>query len=110
MARRKKSGGSEGLLVYALLVIGIVLLTASVYMPVLLLIAFALYSIMASGRKVAVPEADELQRLAAVERELPEKYGRAAAIEEEADEADLGINADGSFDRRSKLGKRLNIE
>jgi hypothetical protein len=111
MARRKKNeGGVSDLFIYALIGIGIVLLTATVYMPVLLLIGFAIYSIMASGRMVAEPEADELRQLAAVERELADKSGRLAVIEKEATRADLGVNADGSFDRRSRLGKRLNIE
>ncbi|MFB9984868.1 J domain-containing protein [Mesorhizobium kowhaii] len=116
MARRRKSDdGGLTFIICAVVVVGIVvltiLLTATVYAPAFLIVAFVVYQLKAGTRRmVEEPGEPELLNLSAVEEELAAKIGRLDEIEEEAFDADLMTNADGSFHRGSRLGKRLNAE
>ncbi|ESX24174.1 J domain-containing protein [Mesorhizobium sp. LSJC264A00] len=116
MARRSKNqDGGITFVFFAIVVVGIVvltiLLTAAVYMPVLLLVGLAIYQIKASSRRmVNEPDEPTLARLGAIERELAAYLGRWHQIKHEADVADLAVNVDGTFHRGTRLGKQLNAE
>jgi len=114
---RKKKGNKGGLafIICAVVVVGFVvlriLLTATVFAPAFLIVAFVVYQVKAGTcRMVEEPDETALLNLSAIENELAAKIGRLDEIKDEAFDADLMTNADGSFHRGSRLGKRLNEE
>ncbi|MBZ9798328.1 J domain-containing protein [Mesorhizobium sp. ES1-4] len=115
MARRRKNDDGATFVIGAVVIVGIVvltiLLTATVFAPAILMVAFAVYQLKAGTRPmVEEPHESELLNLSTVEEELAAKIGRLEEIEEVAFDADLMRNADYSFHRGSRLGKQLNAE
>lgn len=109
--RRKSKDDSRGLLLYALVVLVItVVVSAAVYMPIIFIAILLIYRTKSYLIPREDPGDETLSELKAIEDELFSKIRRLEEVNARADEADLQINADGSFHRGSSLGKRLNKE
>jgi hypothetical protein len=108
--RREDGGGDIGLLLFVLVIVGLVLLTATVYAaPIALALGILVYERRAPKASQSFKlEPKEIEALTKVERELWIVRTRLSEISEEG--SHLKQNLDGSYHRGSRLGVQLNAE
>lgn len=110
MARRAQSGGGGAIVIIVggLIVIGLILLTAVVFIPILLGV-FILCTL--PGQRPSGPTAEARRTLKILHAELWALKKRRDDLEEQGDAAGITRNVgDGLYSRRSKLGKHISAE